>query len=69
MNVGQLKKLISDANLPDDAPVLLPGLGYSYYVAEYPKTVATQSGHYFSEYFGAEHLASGEKKIQALILR
>lgn len=68
MTVGELKRII--AKLPDDAPVLVPGSDHSYQKIYEFGTDATYAGqgHYF-EYFGAEHLESGEVRVNALVLR
>lgn len=70
MTVGELKSIIANEKLPDSAPVLVPGSDHSYQIIHEVETEATHAGrgHYF-EYFGAEHLESGEVRIKALVLR
>lgn len=69
MTIGVLKHLIVLADLPDDAPVLLTGSDHSYYTPLHIETEATKFGSNYAEYTGDEHLAEGEKKILALVIR
>lgn len=71
MNVGQLKEHISRMKLPDNAPVLLSGSDHSLHTAAMIDDEATQFGkdRDYAEFFGEEHLADGEHKIQALVIR
>ena len=71
MNVKQLRALIAD--MPDDAPVLVPAPDHSYRECAAEDGTAGMTGARrspdFWEWFGEEHASEGEKPVRALVIR
>ena len=70
MRVGQLKSLLANASLPDDAPVLIPSSDHSYRMVEFRPLRAREirGRNYYCEDSGddADHQPE-EVVIEALV--
>lgn len=68
MTVGELKRLLAD--VPDDAPILVPSFDHSYRAGMASVTNATrQPGHdQWCEYWSEEHLQAGEEKFGPVVV-
>lgn len=70
MNIGQLKKLLAETNLPDNTPLMMAGSDHSYNsaCAEVTTALHDPSAFWWGEDHGDENREDGEVRRTILLI-